>query len=316
MKTSASLSSLQADYLGFLEQVRRMSTETIRAYGSDLGEWIRLLARAEMKSSEDLDRCQNPRSVFRELLEHRMRVLERTSVSRKLSVLRGFFGYLKENDWISRDLGPLLPSPRVKRRLPRFAEVEEVENMLVAAASLPRENGDSEVQWLADRDLALWEVMYGAGLRIGEVSLLNWGDLSPDEGWLRVRGKGGKSRQVPLGPPGWIALERLKSSTPGDRSETTPVFRGYKGERLQVRGIRRRLEKLFVRHPELRALSPHGLRHSYATHLLAAGADLRAIQEMLGHSQLSTTQRYTHVDLKTLVADYQLFHPLKPKREG
>jgi len=195
--------------------------------------------------------------------------------------------------------------------------VEEVERMMNVAGTCSNADEGAEGQALLLRDLALWEVMYGAGLRISEVSSLNWEDLSPAEGWLRVKGKGGKSRQVPLGPPGWLALERLRAVTTGERSGPTPVFRGEKnGQRLQVRGIRRRFEQLFKRHPELRALSPHGLRHSYATHLLAAGADLRAIQEMLGHSQLSTTQRYTHVDLKTLVADYQLFHPLKAKGDG
>jgi integrase/recombinase XerC len=155
---------------------------------------------------------------------------------------------------------------------------------------------------------------------VGEAVGLDWEQVDLEKGWVEVRGKGGKTRQAPLGAPAIEALRQyldlwqsLGSEPSSETAQTGPVFRNYRGARLTSRSVARLLARHLVRMAATKTLSPHGLRHSFATHLLAAGADLRTIQELLGHARLSTTQRYTHVDLGTLLDEYRGAHPLNSK---
>lgn len=229
---------------------------------------------------------------------------ERSSVSRRLSAIRSFFKFLKTRQWIQKDFTILIPSPKAQRELPRFLKIEEMRELVEAPDLRTR---------LGRRDRALFEVLYGCGLRVSEAVQLNIGDVDLREYWVRVFGKGSKERMVPFGPPAAQALESMFEDLP-DRSSGMPVFVNYLGTRLSARSVARILSKHLVRIASAKTLSPHGMRHSFATHLLAAGADLRTIQEMLGHVSLSTTQRYTHVDLGTLMDHYRGSHPLNRQR--
>jgi integrase/recombinase XerC len=185
--------------------------------------------------------------------------------------------------------------------LPKFLKIEEADELVGAPDSTTR---------LGRRDRALFETLYGCGLRVSEAVGLNVGDVDLGAGWVKVMGKGSKERQVPLGPQARQAIEDCLA----DRVRiegTDPLFVNFRGSRLTARSVARILTKHLIRIASSKSLSPHGLRHSFATHLLAKGADLRTIQEMLGHARLSTTQRYTHVDLGALVEEYQATHPLK-----
>lgn len=188
----------------------------------------------------------------------------------------------------------------MKKQLPKFLKIEEVQELIGAPDTSTR---------LGRRDRALFELIYGSGLRVSEAVGLNHGDLDLKSGWVRVFGKGSKERTVPFGSPAREALENMLSDTVSSSSDD-PLFTNFRGSRLTARSVARILTKHLVRIAASRMISPHGLRHSFATHLLGAGADLRSIQELLGHERLSTTQRYTHVDLGTLVDEYRESHPL------
>jgi integrase/recombinase XerC len=215
--------------------------------------------------------------------------------------------YFRNRSWITRDVGQWVPSPRQEKKLPRFFKIEEIEELLEAPDT-------TTLSGLRDR--AILELLYGSGLRVSEGVGLSIGDLDLTRGWATVFGKGSKERQAPLGPPSIQALqaywERRKSQGE-ELKPSSPVFVNYQGGRLTSRSVARIVNRHLVRIASAKSLSPHGLRHSFATHLLAAGADLRTIQELLGHARLSTTQRYTHVDLGALLDEYRTAHPLHAK---
>jgi integrase/recombinase XerC len=187
--------------------------------------------------------------------------------------------------------------------LPKFLKISQIEGLI--------ETIDS-TRVLGRRDLALIETLYSTGIRVGEAVHLNFGDLDMSGRWLRVLGKGKKTRMVPIGNPACEALKRYledrEQSSP--LTPDSPLFTNFRGGRLSARSVGRILCRLLIL-SEWGTASPHALRHSFATHLLAAGADLRTIQELLGHSRLSTTQRYTHVDLGVLMDEYRAAHPLQ-----
>jgi integrase/recombinase XerC len=207
----------------------------------------------------------------------------------------------------------LVPSPKAESKLPRFLKIEEMQE-LVEAPDLST--------WLGKRDRALFELLYGSGLRVSEGVGLSLKDLDLANGWVRVLGKGSKERTVPFGSAAREAIENYLAARPAlsqgplesQGSDNPPLFVNYQGTRLTSRSVARILAKHLVRIASAKNLSPHGLRHSFATHLLAAGADLRTIQELLGHARLSTTQRYTHVDLGALLDEYRGTHPLANRK--
>lgn len=293
-------------FLEHLSTQRRLSPHTVRAYELDIGHWL-----TDLKARG----IEDPRALSESLEALHLRAYlaglydthERSSLCRRLSAIRTFLKFLRVRGWIQRDIGVLVPSPKAKRTLPRFLKVEEMLELVEAP--------DPTTQ-LGRRDRALFELMYACGLRVSEAVGLNWEDLDLKSGWVKVLGKGSKERTVPFGPPTAEALQSYRQGMdPGPKG---PVFVNFRGTRLTARSVARILCKHLVRVASAKTLSPHGLRHSFATHLLAAGADLRTIQEMLGHARLSTTQRYTHVDLGALLDEYRGAHPLHkgPLRKG
>ncbi len=290
-------------FLQHLQESRRSSAHTLRAYGIDLRHWEQDLKSRKITDLKDLEGHLEPGAV-RSYLAGLHDSHERTSLCRRLSAIRSLLRFLRSRKLIERDIGVLIPSPKAQKPLPQFFKIEKVEELLASP--------DLETR-LGKRDRALFEVLYGAGLRVSEGVGLSLRDVDFKGGWVTVLGKGSKERTVPLGPP---ALEALREYLDAwqIRGGDQPVFVNFRGTRLTTRSVARILHRHLVKIAAARTLSPHGLRHSFATHLLAAGADLRTIQEMLGHAQLSTTQRYTHVNLGTLLDEYRGSHPLSRKR--
>lgn len=296
-----------AQFLEVLEIQRKSSPHTLRAYGIDLREWAEGMAEMGFSTLEHIERGLKPLHL-RTYLAKRIDTHEKSSLCRKLSAIRSFLKYCRSEGWISRDIGRLVPSPKTKKSLPRFLMIEEAKE-LIEAPDL------STV--LGRRDRAILELIYGSGLRVSEAVGLSLSDVDLKEGWVRVFGKGSKERTVPMGAPASDAITSMlsdRTSIGGKAAAAAPLFINFRGGRLTTRSIARMLAKHLIRIAASRLISPHGLRHSFATHLLAAGADLRGIQELLGHAQLSTTQRYTHVDLGGVVEEYRSAHPLEKKR--
>ncbi len=236
-----------------------------------------------------------------------MKTNQAVSVVRKMSTLRTFFRFLKRKGVVHQNWIALIPSPKVEKKLPRFLKVEEILELMKAP---------DETTWRGKRDRALLELMYGCGLRVSEVAELNRSQLTEKRGWVRVIGKGQKERWVPLNPIVEEALEQYFKDRP-PVTDPELVFVNFRMTRLTSRSIARVLARQLIRATHLltgnEKASPHALRHSFATHLLSAGADLRSIQELLGHARLSTTQRYTHLDLGHLMDTYRNAHPLSKK---
>jgi integrase/recombinase XerC len=305
------LERLVARFTTHLATERRASRHTVLAYGSDLRA---LMAHVRERSSrpklEDIDKL-----MLRGWLAELARAVTPTTLSRKLASVRAFFAWLERETLVSKNPASLLSSPKLRRKLPRFVAASAAAEVMEAPAAAPI----SEVE--RARDTALLEVLYGSGLRVSELVGLDLSHIALEEASLRVLGKGNKERIVPLGSVAKTAVERYLERRPELRHPRTgaqderALFLSKKGVRLGVR----RVQTLVQRYGALGAgrgdLHPHALRHSCATHLLEGGADLRAIQELLGHSSLSTTQRYTHVSLDQLMAVYDKAHPLA-RRSG
>jgi integrase/recombinase XerC len=294
---------LVADFLEHLRLGRALSEHTLRAYQGDLRQLLVFL-------DEYLGRAPAPSDVDALAIRSFVawssrRGLARRSQGRALSAARSLFRWAAREGRVEANVATAVRTPKTDKKLPRHLRPGEIENLLDA----PAERDGA----LALRDRALLEVLYATGLRVGELVGLDWRDLDLSGRVLRVMGKGGKERMVPFGVPAREALlawlrewERLRAPDSG-RGE--PVFLNAQGGRLSARSVRRVVDRAVSDASLSGNLSPHALRHSFATHLLERGADLRAIQELLGHSSLATTQRYTHVDLERLLAVYREAHP-------
>ena len=287
-------------------EVRGCSAATRRSYASDLEQLVEWLAVRGL-TLDGLDR----RAVRAYSADLGRRGYAPATLARKLSTLRGLCRFLAERGVLGADPTRLLPGPRRRRRLPRVLTEAEVEALLAAA------NGSGP---LALRDRAILELLYGCGLRSQEVVALELGDLKAGQAQLIVHGKGGKMRIVPLGEEAASAVRRyldrgrgsLVAARPSDAGAATeepkPLLLSHRGRALLTSDIRRLVVR-YCRRAGLDAASPHMLRHAYATHMLERGADLRVIQELLGHASVSTTQVYTHVSGAHLRRVYDLHHP-------
>ena len=294
---------LVADFLEHLRFGRGLSAHTLRAYEGDLRQLLGFLEeyRGGATSPSDVDAL----AVRSFVAWCARRGLSRRSQGRALSAVRSLFRWAAREGRAPANVAAGVRTPKTDKKLPRHLRPGEVERVL--DAPLGRDDA------LALRDRALLELLYATGLRVGELVGLDWRDLDLKGRVLRVIGKGGKERMVPFGVPAQQALqdwlrpwEQLRSSELG-REE--PVFLNARGERLSARSVRRLLDRATAEASLDGHVSPHALRHSFATHLLERGADLRAIQELLGHASLATTQRYTHLDLERLLAVYREAHP-------
>ncbi|HZR82516.1 MAG TPA: tyrosine-type recombinase/integrase [Candidatus Binatia bacterium] len=287
-----------AEYLESMRVERRASPHTLRAYSAELERLRSDVAPDGAARWADVDADR-----LRRFLARRAEEVGRRSLARTVAVVRSFFAFAKRRGRVASNPAAAIGSPRFTRALPRYVPESDVDRLFRASSAIPDE--------AAARDVALLEVLYGSGLRASEAVALDWRDVSLDDRRAHVRGgKGGKDRFVPLGEPATEALRRLAAiARPAtSRRGADPVFRNRRGGRLAVRSVGRIVADR-LRAAGLTPVNPHALRHSCATHLLDHGADLRAIQELLGHASLATTERYTHVSLARLRAAYTKFHP-------
>jgi integrase/recombinase XerC len=286
---------------GFLDHLRiqrRASAHTIRSYELDLGLYCRYVEEAQGEGADPAD--VTPVRLRRYSAWLTGQAFAASTVARRLASLRSFFRYLRRTGRLASDPSASLRNPRQSRRLPRLLRVDEVIRLLDAvSADAP----------MGIRDRAMLETMYGGGLRVSELVGLNLDDLDLDQDLVRVRGKGRRERLSPVGPMAmhwlraWISVRQPKYLT------EKGVFLNQRGTRLTTRSVGRILEAHLLRVGLMNAASPHTLRHSFATHLLDRGADLRSVQELLGHRKLTTTQIYTHVTQERLMDIYHEAHP-------
>jgi integrase/recombinase XerC len=282
---------------------RRASPHTVAAYGRDVGGFLDFLAGhlGGRPSLADIGRLI-PADIRAWLAERAGHGLEATSRARALSALRGFIRFLDRRGLASTQaLGPIR-APRLPQAVPKPISAHDALDLLELAASEP------EAAWIGRRDLALFSLLYGAGLRLGEALGLQRRQVPEGEAMV-VTGKGLKQRLVPILPVVRQAIQDYVAGCPFALAPEAPLFRGARGGPLNPAVAQRQMRHLgrLLGLPE--SATPHALRHSFATHLLAAGGDLRTIQELLGHASLSTTQRYTEVDTAALIAIYNAAHP-------
>jgi integrase/recombinase XerC len=285
-------------FLDHLRFERRYSGNTIDAYRRDITRFAAAVARpwSEVQHHD----------IARHAASLHGRGLKPRSIQRALSSLRSFFGFLVRNGEIQEDPTIGARAPKTRARLPGTLDTDQASRLFDVETKSP----------LDMRDQAMAELLYGSGLRLSELTGANLGDLDLEAGFITVRGKGGKMRQVPLGSQCAAALRRwlaaredLPGATPTRTNADLPLFTGRPGHRISPRTVQLRLKKLGRQQLGSDQLHPHMLRHSFASHLLESSSDLRAVQELLGHSDISTTQIYTHLDFQHLARVYDAAHP-------
>jgi tyrosine recombinase XerC len=286
------------EFLAYLRHERNASPHTISSYRIDLTQLSRYLEGRKIK----LGLVDNVilRGFLAELhQQHRAK----TSVARKLAAIRSFFEFCLKQGWLEDNPAKVVTTPKTDKHVPAFLSEDEMEKFL----ELPKED-----DVLVVRDKAILELFYAAGIRLGELVGINLEDFNLGERMLRVRGKGKKERLVPFGrkaAESIAAYLRLREAIPKMSLDEKALFLNYQGTRITARSVERMMAKYIRRTAIRRKISPHSLRHSFASHLLSRGADLRVIQELLGHESLATTQKYTHLDLKQLLDVYRKSHP-------
>lgn len=297
----ASASELGAAIERYMAELvrRNASPHTIRNYRSDLTQFLEFFSPPSAQPPA-------PAAIDVHLLREWLaglhgKKLDPLSVRRKLAAARSFFQYLVREKTVATNVAKLLRTPKAPGRIPAAPTAEQT-NALVDGVAL-----DSFKRPYPERDLAIFELLYGCGLRVSELVALNVEDFDLRERWVRVLGKGRKERQVPFATKAAAALEKYLAKRAAAQGERALLV-NHRGSRLTDHSTRE-IVKFYARMISGASLHPHSLRHAYATHLLSDGADLRAIQELLGHAQLSTTQKYTQVSLTDLMAVYDKAHP-------
>jgi integrase/recombinase XerC len=315
------MKSAVRQFLTYLRSVRNASPHTLRSYEIDLGQFIAFLTPPDVETPalQDITHL-----LIREFVAHlHDHNLEKSSIARKLAAIRSFFKFAVREGLVHRNPARMVATPKLPKRIPAVLSAEDLNAFLDGVVARPtavsskriRPGAKDENRLLVKRDRAILELLYASGLRVSELTGLNIADVDRKEQMLRVRGKGNKERIVPYGGKAEQALEAygpirediLRKA--GRRGDPQAVFLNHFGTRLTPRSVARVVKK-YVRLINVNwDLHPHSLRHAFATHLLADGADLRAIQELLGHSSLSTTQRYTHASIRQLLEVYDKAHP-------
>lgn len=290
------------DFGVHIDVERNLSYHTKRNYLSDLRQFREFLLKNGLDKPSDVDQ-----TVIRAFLASLYRGrIKKTTVSRKVASLRAFFKFLLREGKIGYNPAQMVQAPKADKYLPSFLSIDEVFSLLGVKF-------ESNVSGLRDR--AIVEFLYSAGVRVGELTGLNVADVDFSNSLVKVRGKGRKERIVPVGGPALSALREYISSRPaGGKNKDgsyagAPLFLNRSGSRLTPRSVRRIIDKYMTLSGIGRKISPHALRHTFATHLMDAGADLRVIQELLGHESLSTTQKYTSVSVTRLMEVYDRSHP-------
>jgi integrase/recombinase XerC len=300
------VNALIRQYAEHLRGERNVSPHTLRNYLSDLAQFHGFLGERQLclDSNGQVNADKIDVHVIRAYLAALAKDRKKSSIGRKLAALKGFFRFLVRTRRLEKDPLLLIHAPKQEKPLPAFLSVDDVFQLL----------GGIKVDTGLDiRDRAVLEVFYSTGIRVSELVGLNWADVDFQLGIIRVVGKGAKERIVPIGE---IALQALRDCGQEQRLKwqvsakgETAVFLNHRGQRITTRSVARIVEKHLKQAGIHVKMGPHGLRHSFATHLLNSGADLRTIQELLGHASLSTTQRYTHLNLDALTAVYDKAHP-------
>jgi integrase/recombinase XerD len=295
-----SLERWVSGFTHYLAVERRLSLHTQRVYERDVRAWLQALPQ---RSNTEVAALLTRDNVVKFLAQSRASGLSPRSVARRMAGLRAFCRYLKQEEVLPGDPLLDLQTPRLPERLPHFLSLDEVDHLLrQPRLETPR----------GRRDAAMLEALYATGLRVSELVSLPMSALHLAEGWIKVRGKGGKERLIPLGEQ---AVACIQAYLVGAREElmrggrTTQVFVNGRGEGMTRQGFWKLLRRYARQAGITKPMSPHTLRHSFATHLLEQGADLRSVQQMLGHSDISTTQIYTHVLEARLRSAYQRYHP-------
>jgi len=295
------LSPMQKAVIQFLQNLRERnaSPNTILAYGKDLAEFVKYIGPIERPDQLDHVRI---RGFLSHLYE---RGLGKTSVARHLAAVRSLYKWLAREGKVKQNPAALVSTPKLAKKLPRVPTIEEVNNVL--DGELP------ETAAFVERDKMILELLYGCGLRNSELIGINLDDIHWSNETILVRGKGRKERMVPLGDTAAEAIREYLSKRKellASRKKTTPALLvNLRGQRLTTRSVGRIVKHIAVSKGLSPDVHPHTLRHAFGTHLLEEGADLRAIQEMLGHERLSTTQRYTQLSMKHVVEVYDKTHP-------
>jgi integrase/recombinase XerC len=285
-----------------LGAVKRLAPKTLEAYGRDIGQFMSFLA-GHMGGPVSLKSLQEMRGadIRAFMAQRRSETLGSRSLARVLSALKSFFGFLERENILATEAMNVIRTPKIGRSLPKALTVIEAKETIATTGAMEEE------PWVGARDMAVISLLYGAGLRISEALAVTSADLESDV--LRVTGKGGKIRMVPLIAPVRKAIELYRSLAPFQPEADEPLFRGVRGGVLAPRLIQLRMEQLRSALGLPPTATPHALRHSFATHLLGKGGDLRTIQELLGHASLSSTQIYTAVDTERLLESYVNAHP-------
>lgn len=294
-----SVSALVDMFLDHVILERGLSPETLNAYRFDLEHFEHWITQHGVQS---LNACSRD-DILDYLMAERERGLSVNSISRRLVAIKVFFRFLKQEGLLHENITEVMDSPRLWKLLPTVLSLREVERLLAAPSAETR---------YGNRDRAIIELMYACGLRVSELCRLTLDDLHPDEGYLRCLGKGSKVRVIPVGTSAQAALNRyLTDVRPGLAGVAYPreLFLTRRGTGFSRKTIWRMIMTYAHRADITKTVSPHTLRHSFASHLLANGAPLRVIQEMLGHADIATTQIYTHVDQDRLRAIHHQFHP-------
>jgi len=315
------MKSAVKQYLNYLRAVRNASPHTLRSYESDLSQFLEFLSPpgVETPALQDITHL-----LIREFVAHlHDHHLEKSSIARKLAAIRSFFKFAVREGLVVRNPARMVATPKLPKRIPSVMSAEDLSTFLdgvvaappsATARRRPAGIGDQN-RLLVKRDRAILEMLYASGLRVSELTGLNLADVDRKELMLRVRGKGSKERIVPYGGKAEQALVAYGPVREGilrkakSRGDSEAVFLNHHGTRLTQRSVGRILKKYARLFNINWDLHPHSLRHAFATHLLTDGADLRAIQELLGHSSLSTTQRYTHASIRQLMEVYDKAHP-------
>ncbi len=286
--------SAAKEFYKYLEREKGSPYNTKRAYKGDIEDFI---AFVDKSSYDAIDH-----NTIRAYIVSIYKNLKKSSLSRKVSAIKVFFKFMKRKGYTEENTALVIKNPKIEKNLPKFYTIDEMFHFL---DFLPKEG------WLNIRNRAIFELMYSTGTRAQEVLNLNIDDVHLDGMWVKIRGKGGKERIVPFGEKAKSALEEYRDTIKemGKDGLGKPLFMNIRGGRLSYRGLLKIMKKHQLKAQLFKNLSLHGIRHSFATHLLDSGADLRSIQELLGHSKLSTTQKYTHISMDKLMEIYDKSHP-------
>ena len=306
-----SIEALIKKFIEYLKSHRGYSKHTIRNYQVDLKQFLDFLEgqRGSTGPATDAPGLESVDfRIIRNYLGHLHDGYKKTTIARKLSTVRSFFYFLEKRGFGMDNPAADIPTPKLGRYIPNYLPVDDMFRLL---------EGPDRAKPLGLRDLAILEVLYSCGIRVSELAGLNLSSVDFDQRLVKVLGKGNKERIVPIGRHALKAIVQyleatvsLRKRVPGP-SQDGPLFINFRGGRLSTRSIDRVIKRYEREQGLMTEITPHSLRHSFATHLLDGGADLRSVQELLGHASLSTTQKYTHVSLDRLMAVYDKSHPRK-----